>query len=232
MLAKGIIEPSSSPWSSPVVLVKKKDRTIHLCIDYQKVNGVTVKDSYPLPRIKDCLDALSGSQWFCTLYLASGYWQVEMAKNNMEKTVFSMGSCLYQFSVMPLGLCNAPTTFERLIERVLIALPWQILLIFMDDVIVHAESFEQVVRRLRLVFEWLRPANLKLSPKKCVLFQRKVTFLGHIVSGDGVSTDPSKTEAVSAWPVPRSAAEVRSFLGLTSYYDRCFIYEYPVCPHC
>ena len=110
-------------------------------------------------------------------------------------------------------------------ERVLVGIPWQILLIFLNDVIVHAKSFERAMRRLWLVFERLRSANLKLSPKKCVLFQRKVTFLGHVVSGDGVSTDPSKTEAVSTWPVPRSVAEVRSFLGLTSYY-RLFIYEY------
>ena len=225
MLAKGIIEPSSSPWSSPVVLVKKKDGTIRFCIDYRKVNGVTVKDSYPLPRIDDCLDALSGSQWFCTLDLASGYWQVEMEEKDKEKTAFSTGSGLYQFNVMPFGLCNAPATFERLMERVLVGLPWQILLIFLDDVIVHAKTFEEVVRRLRLVFERLQSANLKLSPKKCVLFQKKVTFLGHVVSEDGVSTDPSKTEAVSTWPVPRSVAEVRSFLGLTSYYRR-FIYQY------
>ena len=150
MLSKGIIEPSSSPWSSPVVLVKKKDGTIRFCIDYRKVNGVTVKDSYPLPRIDDCLDALSGSQWFCTLDLASGYWQVEMAEQDKEKTAFSTGSELYQFNVMPFGLCNAPATFERLMERVLVGLPWQVLLIFLDDIIVHAKSFEEVVRRLRL----------------------------------------------------------------------------------
>ena len=94
MLAKGIIEPLSSPWSSPVILVKKKDGTIRFCVDYRKVNGVTVKDSYPLPRIEDCLDALSGSQWFCTLELASGYWQVKMAEKDKEKTAFSMGSGL------------------------------------------------------------------------------------------------------------------------------------------
>ena len=225
MLAKGIIELPSSPWSSPVVLVKKKDGTIHFCIDYRKVNGVTVKDSYPLPRIEDYLAALSGSQWFCTLDLASGYWQVEMAEKDKEKTAFSTGSDLYQFNVMPFGLCNAPATFERLMERVLVGLPWQILLIFLDNVIVHAKSFEEVVRCLRLVFERLQSANLKLSPKKSVLFQRKGTFLGHVVGRDGVSTDLSKTEAVSAWPVPRSVAEVRSFLGLTSCFRR-FIYEY------
>ena len=188
MLAKGIIEPSSSPWSSPVVLVKKKDGTVRFCVDYRKLNGVTVKDSYPLPRIEDCLNALSGSQWFCTLDLASGYWQVEMAETDKEKTAFSTGSGLYQFNVMPFGLCNAPATFERLMERVLVGLPWHVLLIFFDDVIVHAKSFEEVVRHLQLLFQQFRFANLKLSPKKCVLFQWKVTFLGHIVSGDGVST--------------------------------------------
>ena len=115
-----------------------------------------------------------------------------MVEKDKEKTAFSTGSGLYQFKLMPFGLCNAPVTFERLMERVLVGLPWQILLIFLDDVIVHAKSFEEVMRRLRLVFELLRSANLKLSPKKCDLFQRKVTFLGHVVSGDGVSTDPSK----------------------------------------
>jgi len=148
MLAKGIIEPSSSPWSSLIVLVKKKDGTIRFCIDYRKVNGVAVKDSYPLPRIEDCLDALSGSQWFCTLDLASGYWQVEMAERDKEKTAFSTGSGLYQFNVMPFGLCKAPATFERLMDRVLVGLPWQILLIFLDDVIVHTKSFEEVMRCL------------------------------------------------------------------------------------
>lgn len=225
MLEKGVIEPSSSPWSSPVVLVRKKDGTVRFCVDYRKLNNVTVKDSYPLPRIEDCLDALSGSQWFCTLDLASGYWQVEMSQEDKEKTAFSTGSGLYQFNVMPFGLCNAPATFERLMERVLVGLPWHILLIFLDDVIVHAKSFGEALRRLRLVLQRLRSANLKLSPKKCVLFQRKVSFLGHVVSGEGVSTDPSKTEAVSAWPVPSSIGEVRSFLGLTSYYRR-FVHGY------
>jgi len=152
-----------------VVLVQKKDGTIRFYIDYRKVNGVTVKDSYPLPRIDDCLDTLSGSHWFCTLDSASGYWQVEMAEKDKEKTALSTGSGLYQFNAMPFGLCNAPAIFERLMERVLMGLPYQVLLIFLDDVIVHTKSFEEVVRCLRLVFERLQSANLKLSPKKCFL---------------------------------------------------------------
>ena len=169
MLVKGVIEPSSSPSSAPVILVKKKDGSIRFCVDYRKLNNVTVKDSYPLPKIEDCLDALSGSQWFSTGDMASGYWQVEMQEEDKEKTAFSTGSGLYQFTVMPFGLCNAPATFERLMERVLVGLPWHILLIFLDDVIMHAKSFDEALRRLRLVFQRFRSANLKLSPKKCIL---------------------------------------------------------------
>ena len=148
-----------------------------------------------------------------------------MAESDKEKTAFSTGSGLYQFCVMPFGLCNAPATFERLMEKVLVGLPWEILLIFLDEIIVHAATFEEELNRLRLVFQRLREANLKLGPKKCFLFQRRVAVLGHIVSGDGVSTDPSKTEVIRTWPTPHSAADVRSFLGLTSYYRR-FVHEY------
>ena len=148
-----------------------------------------------------------------------------MAESDKEKTAFSTGSGPYQFCVMPFGFCNAPATFERLMEKVLVGLPWEILLIFLDDIIVHAAAFEEELNRLRLVFQRLREASLKLSPKKCFLFQRCVAFLGHIVSGDGVSTDPSKTEAIRTWPTPHSAKDVRSFLGLTSY-NRRFVHEY------
>ena len=208
-----------------MVLVRKKDGTICFCVDCWKLNSVTIRDSYPLLRIADCLDALSGLQWLSTIDLASRYWQVETAESDKEKIVFSTGSGLYQFCGMPFGLCNPPATFERLMEKVLVGLPWEILLIFLDDIIVHATTFEEELNRLRLVFQRLREANLKLSPKKCFLFQRQVAFLGHIVSGDGVSTDPSRTEAIGTWPTPHSAADVRSFLGLTSYYPR-FVHEY------
>ena len=225
MLAKDVFEPSTSPWSSPIVLVRKKDGTIRFCVDYRKVNSVTLKDSYRLLRIEDCLDALSGQQWFCTLDLASGYWQVEMVEEDKEKTSFSTGSGLYQFNIMPFGLFNAPAMFERLMERELVGLPWHILLIFLDDIIVHGKSFKETLKWLWLVFRHLRSANLKLSPKKCVLFQKKVTFLGHVLSEDGVSTDSCETEVIRTWPIPHLAAEFRSFLDLTSYYRR-FVHGY------
>ena len=123
MLQKKVIEPSSSPWVSPIVLVKKKDGSTNFCVDYRKLNDVTIKDSYPLPRIDDCLDTLAGCNWFSTLHLCSGYWQVTMAKADKPTTTFTTGNGLYQFTVMSFGLCNAPVTFERLMEKVLSGLP-------------------------------------------------------------------------------------------------------------
>ena len=218
MLSCGVIEPSSSPWAPPVVLVKKKDGSTRFCVNYRKLNQVT--GSYPLPRIDDSLDALAGAKWFSTLDLSSGYWQVEMADSDKEKTAFTTGTGLYQFTVMPFGLCNAPATFERLMEQVLAGMSWEVLLIYLDDVIIHAKSFQDQLERLRAVLTRLRAAGLKLSPRKCQLFQRRVNFLGHIVSSDGVSTDPAKIAAVRDWPSPVSATQVRAFLGLCSYYRR------------
>lgn len=220
LAAQGVIELSDSPWSSAVVLVKKKDGTQRFCVDYRALNDRTVKDSYPLPRIDDTLDALVGARWFSTLDLKSGYHQVEMAEEDKPKTAFSFGQGLWQFNVMPFGLCNAPGCFERLMERVLDGLQWKTALIYLDDVIVYGSTFEEEHGRLEEVLQRLRKANLKLSPKKCSLFQYEVPFLGHVVSKDGVRTDPQKVAAVADWPRPANVAEVRSYLGLCTYYRR------------
>ena len=220
MLKRDIIEPSNSPWASPVVLVKKKDGSTRFCVDYRALNDVTIKNSWPLPRTDDCFDALTGSQWFSTLDLCSGYWQVEMSEQDKPKTAFTTGKGLYQFRVMSFGLCNAPATFERLMEGVLAGLPWEICLLYLDDVIVHAPTVAEEFTRLQTVFQRLRNAKLKLSPKKCFLLQRSVSFLGHVISNEGVSTDPKKVEAVRDWPNPQTVKDVRRFLGLSSYYRR------------
>ena len=203
-----------------MILVTKKDGSIHLCVDFRRVNDLTLKDSYPLPRIDDSIDALRGSKWFSTLDLASGYWQVPMDPKDIEKTVFTTPFGLYHFKVMPFGLANAPATFERMMERVLSGLYWETCLIYIDDVIVFSKTFDEHIVRLHQVLSRLKEANLKLSPAKCKLFRHEVEYLGHIVSQHGVGTDPKKTKAIREWPTPRNAKEVRSFVGLCSYYRR------------
>ena len=158
MLECGVVEPSSSAWQSPVVLVRKKDGTTRFCLDYRKLNAATVKDSYTLPRINDSLDALAGSTWFSTLDLANGYWQVEMDEKDKKKTAFSTGRGLYQFTMMPFGLCNAPATFERLMDEVLAGMPWVVCLVYLDDLIGHAKSLEEELERLKLVLVRIRGA--------------------------------------------------------------------------
>ena len=220
MLRSGVITPSQSPWASPIVLVRKKDGSIRFCVDYRKLNEVTIKDAYPIPRIEDSLDSLCGSQWFTTLDLASGYWQVEMEKEDREKTAFVTRKGLYEFTVMPFGLCNAPATFQRLMERVLSGLQWEIAVLYIDDIVVHGRSFEEHIERLRAVLKRLQAANLTLKTKKCCFLQQEVEFLGHIVSGTGISPNPQKVAAVANWCTPSKLKDLRSFLGLATYYRR------------
>ena len=220
MLKRGIIEPSESPWASPIVLVTKKDGSRRFCSDYRLLNEVTVKDSYPIPRIEETLESLSGAQWFSTLDLASGYWQVELDQEAKEKSAFVVRGGLYQWTVMPFGLCNAPSTFERLMENIMAGLQWESLLIYLDDVIVFGKTIEEELNRLKRVFQKLRQANLKLKPKKCVLFQKSVLYLGHVVSREGIATDPEKIRVIQEWETPKCLKDVRAFLGLASYYRR------------
>ena len=163
MLRDDIIEPSSSPWSAPIVLVKKRDQSTRFCVDYRRLNSATLKDSYPLPRIDDLLDALSGSKFFCTLDLAQGFFQVKMSDKDKEKTAFATHKGLYQFKVMPFGLANSPKTFERLMELTLAGLHWERCLVYIDDVIVFGKSVRETLDNLKLVFERFRKANLKLK---------------------------------------------------------------------
>ena len=218
MLEDGVIIPSESPWSSPVVMVTKKDGTCRFCIDYRRLNGVTRKNAYPLPRIDESLDSLGGNQWFCTLDLQSGYWQIGMDPEDREKTAFTTHLGLFEWNVMPFGLCNAPATFENMMETMLRGLLFKNCLVYLDDVVVFGDTKKSCLENLEKVLARLHSYNLKLKPKKCKLFRRTVEYLGRIISPEGVKADPTKVESVATWPTPRDVKEVRSFLGFCSYY--------------
>ena len=220
MLSRAVIQPSSSPWASPVVLVPKRDGSFQFCIDCPKVNAVSRKDAYLLPRIDDTLDTLAGSKWFSALDLLSGYWQVEVSPEDREKTAFCTHEGLFEFRVMPFGLCNAPATFQRLMDAVLAGLKWSTCLVYIDDIVIPGRTFQAHLAHLQAVFERLKEAGLKLKPQKCRFCLHKINFLGHIVSADGIQTDPQKTAKVSTWPTPTSQKELQQFLGLASYYRR------------
>ena len=220
MLRDNVIQQSDSPWASPIVLVRKKDGSLRFCVDYRKLNDVTRKDAYPLPRIDDTLNTLAGSQWFTTVDLLSGYWQVEMAKEDRAKTAFCTTEGLFEFTVMPFGLCNAPATFQRLMDLVLAGLQWSQCLVYLDDVIILGKTFKDHLANLQAVFERLRQAGLKLQPKKCEFLRRKVRYLGHIVSKEGVAADAEKVKKVSSWPAPTTTRDVQQFLGFAGYYRR------------
>ena len=220
MLKKDVIQPSASPCASGIILVKKKDGSKRFCVDYRKLNDITVKDAYPLPRIDNSLNQISGAEWFSCLDLNSGYWQVEVEESDRAKTAFISRQGLFEFKVMPFGVCNAPATFERLMETVPAGLNWQICLIYLVDIIVIGKDFEAMIRNLDEVLQKLHGAGLKLKPRKCRLFAKQVEYLGHIISEEGVQTDPKKIQVVKNWPKPETLHKVRSFLGFCSNYRR------------
>ena len=221
LLSAGHIRPSSSPWCFPVVLVRKKDKSLRVCVDYRELNKRTIRDAYSIPRIDDTLDALSGSKLFSCLDLKSGYYQVPMNEEHIERTAFSVSPLgFFEFVSMPFGLTNSPATFQRLMENCMGNLHLNQCLIYLDDIIVYSSTLEEHINRLEAVFDKLSSAGLKLKPSKCEFFKSEVKYLGHIVSSDGVKTDPDKIKVVVDWPVPNSVKDVQRFLGFSGFYRR------------
>ena len=221
MLDLGAIRPSNSPWASAIVLVRKKDGRLRFCIDLRKLNNRTVKDAYSLPRIESILDSLGGAQIFSTLDLKAGYWQVEMSEECKAYTAFTCGPLgFYECDTMPFGATNAPATFQRLMHDCLGELNMNWCIVYLDDIIIFSDTKEEHLKRLEAVFQKLGAAGLKLKTSKCFFFREEIEYLGHVVSGKGISTNPKMIEAVSKWPTPKTVYDVRSFLGFVGYYRR------------
>ena len=225
LLGKGVIRESTSPWASPIVLVRKKCGGLRLCVDYRRLNAVTTPDAYPLPRIDESLDALRGARYFSTIDLVSGYWQIAMDPADRVKTAFTTPMGLYEFNRMPFGLSNAPATFQRFMERCFGDQSCETLMFYLDDIIVFSADFASHVERLDMVFSRLAKHGLKAKPSKCHLFKTSINFLGHVASADGIQTDPDKCSALENWPVPASAKAVRQFLGFAGY-NRRFVKDF------
>jgi len=181
---------------------------------------VTQKRNYPLPRNDTCLESLGNNSLYSSLDMRSGYWQVPVREEDQEKTCFVTRKGVFGFKVLPFGLCNAPSTFQWLVDMTLAGLTWEICLCYLDDLIIFSKTFHDHIKRLQAVFDRLRAADLKLKPSKCVIFARQVKFLGSVISDQGVAPDPEKIEAVATWPTPKSVTEVRAFVALAGYYRR------------
>ncbi|CAC5413534.1 unnamed protein product [Mytilus coruscus] len=215
MTNQGIIQKSTSPWSSPLVLVLKKNGKVRACCDYRILNMATKPQAWPLPRIQDCLDTVAGGFIFSTFDLTSGFNQI-----HIPKTAFVTKYGLYEYKTLTFGLTNGPACCQRLMELVLSGLQWQILLIYFDDIILFSSNFSQHLQRLDIVLKRLQEAGLKLKPEKCNIFQTEVTFLGHVVSEQGIQPNPDNITKILEFPVPKTVKGVRHILGLGSYYRR------------
>jgi hypothetical protein len=217
ILKKGYMHPSVSPWGAPILFVKKKDGTLRLCIDFKHLNKVTIKNKYPFPRIDDLFDQLKSVRIFSNIDLRSGYHQVRIKEDDINKTTFRTRYGHYEFIVVSFGLSNAPTVFMFLKNGVFREYLDKFVIVFLDDILVYSKSKEEYEQHLRMVLQVLREHRLYAKISKCIFYQKKIHYLGHIISTVGIVVDPEKIEAIRGWIAPKNMKKVKSFMGIYNY---------------
>lgn len=219
-LDAGILRRSFSSWSAPIVLARKKDKTWRMCIDYRKLNKLTKRDLYPLPRIDETLDLLAGACWFSTLDLLWGFWQIPLAEDSKQYTAFRCLFGQFEYNVLPFGLTNAPTSFQRVMDEVLGDLKFSICMVYIDDIIIFSRSYEEHIKHVDTVLKRLIQRGFYVKPEKCKFCLRKIEYLGHIISSQGIHVNPAKVEAIHKLPYPNTPEEVHSFLSMAGYWRK------------
>jgi hypothetical protein len=225
LLDKGFIHPSASPWGCPALFVKKRDHSLRLCVDYRPLNAVTIKNKYPLPRIDILFDQLAGAKVFSKIDLRSGYHQIKIKPSDIPKIAFSTRYGFYEYLFMSFGLTNAPAYFMYLMNSVFMPELNKFVVVFIDDILIYSKNLEDHARHLHIILQRLQEHHLYAKFSKCEFWLHTVKFLGHTISCDGISVDPSKVQEVMDWKPPTSVHQIRSFLGLASYY-RLFIPDF------
>lgn len=219
LLQKRFIEPSTSPFGSPVLFMRKKEGGLRMCVDYRALNDKTVNNRYPLPRNDELLDRLQGAKCLTTLDLISGYHQIRISDEDVPKTAFRTHQGSYQYKVIAFGLANAPSTFQQVMNDVFRDMS-KFVLVYLDDILIFSKDEEQHASHLQRVLQRLREHRLFARLAKCKFAQARLPYLGHIVGADGIQVDPTKTAAVDTWPVPKSVADLQRFLGFCNYSNR------------
>ena len=219
LLKNGMIQESQSPFASPVLLVKKKSDW-RMCVDYRRLNALTVKNRFPLPIFDELVDELFGAKWFTTLDMASGYHQVLVDPDDRFKTAFQTHHGHYEYKVMPYGVTGGPATFQHEMNTVLAPVLRLVVVVFIDNILIYSQSYEDHLKHISQVFQALQQHKFKVKLSKCVFAQQQLAYLGHVISSSSVSTDPKKVTDVTNWPTPTCVKEVRGFLGLAGYYRK------------